>query len=80
MGKLKQHLMDTSSLQVTWVMTKYHEFLQMCMKDRSLPNTWSDAVAWIHDQQKNIGGTGWVSLLQIEQIMIDNTESLYEGD
>ena len=52
----------------------------MCMKDHNLPNTWSDAVAWIHDQQKNIGGTGWVSLLQIEQIMIDNTESLYEGD
>jgi len=80
MGKLKQHLMDTSSLQVTWVMTKYHEFLKRCIKDRSLPNKWKDAVLWIHEEQQNIGGTGWVSTLQIEQIMLDNTESLYEND
>ena len=80
MGKLKQHLMETSSLQVTWVMTKYGQFLHRCMEDHSLPNTWKDAISWIHTEQQNIGGAGWVSFLQIEQVLIDNTESLYEDD
>ena len=50
------------------------------MKDHSIPSTWRDAITWISQQQVHERREAQLSRLQIEQVLIDNTESLYEGD
>lgn len=80
MGKLKQHIMETSELKVKWILVTYGQFLQQCMKDHSIPSTWRDAITWISQQQVHERREAQLSRLQIEQVLIDNTESLYEGD
>ena len=76
MGTLKQELINLDSTTTEFVLSEYGEFLVRCMKDRSIPNSWRDAINSIY-QASNIS---WKSLtkLQIEFILFENTESLYE--
>jgi len=60
------------------VMLYYGNFLVACMGDRTIPNTWRDAIDAIHWSMYLEGKE--ISRLQIEYILKENTESLYEDD
>ena len=44
MGKLKQHVMEGEESHTEKVMFYYGNFLVGCMEDRTMPNTWQDAI------------------------------------
>jgi|2_EtaG_2_1085320.scaffolds.fasta_scaffold136000_1 hypothetical protein len=76
MGKLKQQLVDLDKLDTNFVLHHYGEFLVSCMKDHSIPNTWNDAISAVHRCAYVAGGR--LSRVQIEYILTENIESLYE--
>ena len=78
MGKLKQHVMEGEETYTEKVLFYYGNFLVGCMKDRTIPNTWQDAISAIHWSMYLEGKE--ISRLQIEYILKENTESLYEDD
>jgi len=78
MGKLKQHVMCGEESYTEKVMLYYGNFLVACMGDRTIPNTWRDAIDAIHWSMYLEGKE--ISRLQIEYILKENTESLYEDD
>ena len=59
-------------------MEHYGLFLEKAVKDKNMPHSWSDAINAIHWAaylaDKNL------VRLQIEHILREQTESLYEGD
>lgn len=78
MGKLKNLIIDLESKDTDFVMEHYGLFLEKAVKDRNMPHSWSDAINAIHWAaylaDKNL------VRLQIEHILREQTESLYEGD
>ena len=78
MGKLKQPIMEGEETHTENVMFYYGNFLVACMEDRTMPNTWQDAIDAIHWSMYLEGKE--ISRLQIEYILKENTESLYEDD
>jgi hypothetical protein len=76
MGTLKQELINLDSTTTEYVLSEYGEFLVRCMKDHSIPNSWRDAINSIY-QVSNLSGKS-LTKLQIEFILFENTESLYE--
>ena len=78
MGKLKQHIMEGEETHTEKVMFYYGNFLVACMEDRTMSNTWQDAIDAIHWSMYFEGKE--ISRLQIEYILKENTESLYEDD
>ena len=44
MGKLKNLIIDLESSDTDFVMEHYGLFLEKAMKDKQMPNRWSDAV------------------------------------
>jgi hypothetical protein len=78
MGKLKQLVVDLDSGQVEFAMKHYGLFLQKAMQDKTMPNTWEDAINAIH-WAAYISGVD-LGRIQIEYIINQQTESLYEGD
>ena len=78
MGKLKQHVMEGEESHTEKVMFYYGNFLVGCMEDRTMPNTGQDAINAIHWAMYFEGKE--ISRLQIEYILKENTESLYEDD
>jgi len=77
-GKLKNLIIDLESKDTDFVMEHYGLFLEKAVKDRNMPHSWSDAINAIHWAaylaDKNL------VRLQIEHILREQTESLYEGD
>jgi len=78
MGKLKQLVVDLDSGQVEFAMEHDGLFLQKAMQDKTMPNTWEDAINAIH-WAAYISGVD-LGRIQIEYIINQQTESLYEGD
>jgi hypothetical protein len=78
MGKLKQLVVDLDSGQVEFAMEHYGLFLQKAMQDKTMPNTWEDAINAIH-WAAYISGVD-LGRIQIEYIINQQTESLYESD
>jgi hypothetical protein len=78
MGKLKQLVIDLDKDQVDFTMKHYELFLQKAMLDKSMPNTWQDAINAIH-WAAYISGVD-LGRIQIEYIINQQTESLYESD
>lgn len=78
MGKLKQLIVDLDRDQVEFAMEHYGLFLQKAMKDKTMPNTWQDAINAIH-WAAYISGVD-LGRIQIEYIINHQTESLYESD
>ena len=78
MGKLKNLIIDLESSDIDFVMEHYGLFLEKAIKDKQMPNSWSDAVNAIH-WAAYLSGTNLVRI-QIEHILRQQTESLYEGD
>ena len=78
MGKLKSLIIDLESSDIDFVMEHYGLFLEKAVKDKNMPHSWSDAINAIHWAaylaDKNL------VRLQIEHILREQTESLYEGD
>ena len=78
MGKLKNLIIDLESKDTDFVMEHYGLFLEKAVKDKHMPHSWSDAINAIHWAaylaDKNL------VRLQIEHILREQTESLYEGD
>ena len=78
MGKLKNLIIDLESSDTDFVMEHYGLFLEKAVKDKNMPHSWSDAINAIHWAaylaDKNL------VRLQIEHILREQTESLYEGD
>ena len=78
MGKLKNLIIDLESKDTDFVMEHYGLFLEKAVKDKNMPHSWSDAINAIHWAaylaDKNL------VRLQIEHILREQTESLYEGD
>ena len=78
MGKLKNLIIDLESNDIDFVMEHYGLFLEKAVKDKNMPHSWSDAINAIHWAaylaDKNL------VRLQIEHILREQTESLYEGD
>ena len=78
MGKLKNLVIDLESNDIDFVMEHYGLFLEKAVKDKNMPHSWSDAINAIHWAaylaDKNL------VRLQIEHILREQTESLYEGD
>ena len=78
MGKLKNLIIDLESKDTDFVMEHYGLFLEKAIKDKHMPHSWSDAINAIHWAaylaDKNL------VRLQIEHILREQTESLYEGD
>ena len=79
MGKLKQLIIDLENEDIDFVMHCYGSFLQYSIKDKRTPNTWRDAINAIH-WAAYFSGRLHLNRLQIEHILILQTESLYEGD
>ena len=79
MGKLKQLIIDLENSDIDFVMTCYGSFLQYCMKNKRVPNTWRDAIDAIH-WSAYLAGKIHLNRLQIEHILTLQTESLYESD
>jgi len=77
-GKLKNLIIDLESNDIDFVMEHYGLFLEKAVKDKNMPHSWSDAINAIHWAaylaDKNL------VRLQIEHILREQTESLYEGD
>tara|TARA_R100001443_G_C3260907_1_gene155576 strand:- start:36 stop:272 length:237 start_codon:yes stop_codon:yes gene_type:complete len=78
MGKLKDLIIDLENKDTEFVMKHYGLFLEKAMKDRQMPSSWSDAINAIH-WAAYLSGTKLVRI-QIEYILRQQTESLYEGD
>jgi len=78
MGKLKQLVVDLDKDQVEFAMEHYGLFLQKAMQDKTMPNTWEDAINAIH-WAAYISGVD-LGRIQIEYIINQQTESLYESD
>ena len=78
MGKLKDLIVDLEHRDTVFVMEHYGLFLEKAVKDKNMPHSWSDAINAIHWAaylaDKNL------VRLQIEHILREQTESLYEGD
>ena len=78
MGKLKNLIIDLESKDTDFVMEHYGLFLEKAIKDKHMPHSWSDAINAIHWAaylaDKNL------VRLQIEHILREQTESLYESD
>ena len=78
MGKLKDLIVDLEHRDTEFVMEHYGLFLEKAVKDKNMPHSWSDAINAIHWAaylaDKNL------VRLQIEHILREQTESLYEGD
>ena len=78
MGKLKNLIIDLESSDTDFVMEHYGLFLEKAVSDKNMPHSWSDAINAIHWAaylaDKNL------VRLQIEHILREQTESLYEGD
>ena len=78
MGKLKNLIIDLESSDIDFVMEHYGLFLEKAIKDKQMPNSWSDAVNALH-WAAYLSGTNLVRI-QVEHILRQQTESLYEGD
>ena len=78
MGKLKDLIIDLEYKDTEFVMEHYGLFLEKAIKDKQMPNSWSDAVNAIH-WAAYLSGTNLVRI-QVEHILRQQTESLYEGD
>ena len=78
MGKLKNLIIDLESSDTDFVMEHYGLFLEKAMSDKNMPHSWSDAINAIH-WAAYLAGKNLVRL-QIEHILREQTESLYEGD
>jgi len=78
MGKLKGLIIDLEHKDTEFVMEHYGLFLEKAIKDREMPNSWSDAINAIH-RAAYLSGSNLVRI-QIEHILRQQTESLYEGD
>ena len=78
MGKLKELLVDLDENHTDFVMEHYGVFLQNCMKNKEMPNTWEDAINAIHWAALFNGNE--LGRLQIQYILTQQTESLYESD
>ena len=78
MGKLKSLIIDLEGRDTDFVMEHYGLFLEKAVKDRNMPHSWSDAINAIH-WAAYLSGTNLVRI-QIEYILRQQTESLYEGD
>ena len=48
MGKLKDLIIDLEHKDTEFVMEHYGLFLEKAMKDKQMPNRWSDAINAIH--------------------------------
>ena len=78
MGKLKNLIIDLEGKDTAFVMEHYGLFCEKGVKDKHMPHSWSDAINAIH-WAAYLAGKNLVRL-QIEHILREQTESLYEGD
>ena len=78
MGKLKDLIVDLEHRDTEFVMEHYGLFLEKAVKDKNMPHSWSDAINAIH-WAAYLADNNLVRL-QIEHILREQTESLYEGD
>ena len=78
MGKLKDLIIELDHKDTEFVMKHYGLFLEKAMKDKQMPSSWSDAVYAIQ-WAAYLSGTNLVRI-QLEHILSQQTESLYEGD
>ena len=78
MGKLKSLIIDLEGRDTDFVMEHYGLFLEKAVKDKHMPHSWSDAINAIH-WAAYLADRNLVRL-QIDHILREQTESLYEGD
>ena len=78
MGKLKNLIIDLEGKDTDFVMEHYGLFLEKAINDKNMPHSWLDAINAIH-WAAYLSGKNLVRL-QIEHILREQTESLYEGD
>jgi len=78
MGKLKELLVDLDENHIDFVMEHYGIFLQNCVKNKEMSNTWEDAINAVHWAALFNGNE--LGRLQIQYILTQQTESLYESD
>ena len=78
MGKLKELITDLDENHIEFVMENYGVFLENCIKNKDMANTWNDAITAIH-WAAFVKGTE-LNRLQIQYILVQETESLYESD